>query len=76
MKLSRVRECIRKLNPGGKGRRKDIVYYEEKGKNPETKSIFGNSMRFSLKDGKIPILTTKKTAWKTCLKVCRSVGLL
>jgi len=25
-------------------------------------------MRFSLKDGKIPILTTKKTAWKTCLK--------
>ena len=25
-------------------------------------------MRFSLKEGKIPILTTKKTAWKTCLK--------
>jgi thymidylate synthase len=25
-------------------------------------------MRFSLKDGKIPILTTKKVAWKTCLK--------
>jgi thymidylate synthase len=25
-------------------------------------------MRFSLADGKIPILTTKKTAWKTCLK--------
>ena len=25
-------------------------------------------MRFSLRDGKIPILTTKKTAWKTCLK--------
>jgi thymidylate synthase len=25
-------------------------------------------MRFSLKDGSIPILTTKKTAWKTCLK--------
>ena len=25
-------------------------------------------MRFSLKDGQIPILTTKKTAWKTCLK--------
>jgi thymidylate synthase len=25
-------------------------------------------MRFSLKDGKIPILTTKKTAWKTYLK--------
>jgi thymidylate synthase len=25
-------------------------------------------MRFSLQNGKIPILTTKKTAWKTCLK--------
>jgi len=40
----------------------------EKGRNGKTKSIFGNSMRFSLKDGKIPILTTKKTAWKTGLK--------
>jgi len=40
----------------------------EEGRNGRTKSIFGNSMRFSLKDGKIPILTTKKTAWKTCLK--------
>ena len=40
----------------------------EEGRNGKTKSIFGNMMRFSLKDGKIPILTTKKTAWKTCLK--------
>lgn len=40
----------------------------EEGRNGKTKSIFGASMRFSLKDGKIPILTTKKTAWKTCLK--------
>ena len=40
----------------------------EDGRNGKTKSIFGNSMTFSLKDGKIPILTTKKTAWKTCLK--------
>jgi len=40
----------------------------EEGRNGKTKSIFGSSMRFSLKDGKIPILTTKKTAWKTCLK--------
>lgn len=40
----------------------------ECGRNGKTKSIFGNSMRFSLKDNKIPILTTKKTAWKTCLK--------
>ena len=40
----------------------------EEGRNGRTKSIFGNMMRFSLKDGQIPILTTKKTAWKTCLK--------
>ena len=40
----------------------------EQGRNGKTKSIFGQSMRFSLKNGKIPILTTKKTAWKTCLK--------
>ena len=40
----------------------------EEGRNGKTKSIFGQSMRFSLKDNKIPILTTKKTAWKTCFK--------
>jgi thymidylate synthase len=40
----------------------------EEGRNGRTKSIFGSMMRYSLKDGKIPILTTKKTAWKTCLK--------
>ena len=40
----------------------------EQGRNGRTKSIFGHSMRFSLANGKIPILTTKKTAWKTCLK--------
>ena len=40
----------------------------EEGRNGKTKSIFGGSMRFSLKNGKIPILTTKKVAWKTCLK--------
>jgi thymidylate synthase len=40
----------------------------ETGRNGRTKSIFGHSMRFSLANGKIPILTTKKTAWKTCLK--------
>ena len=42
--------------------------YLEEGRNGKTKSIFGASMRFSLKNGQIPILTTKKTAWKTCLK--------
>ena len=40
----------------------------EEGRNGRVKSIFGHSMRFSLENGKIPILTTKKTAWKTCLK--------
>jgi len=40
----------------------------EEGRNGKTKGIFGESMRFSLQNGKIPILTTKKTAWKTCLK--------
>jgi thymidylate synthase len=40
----------------------------EMGRNGRVKSIFGEMMRFSLADGKIPILTTKKTAWKTCLK--------
>lgn len=40
----------------------------EEGRNGRTKSIFGSMMRFSLQNGQIPILTTKKTAWKTCLK--------
>lgn len=30
----------------------------------DTLSIFGNMMRFSLKDGRIPVLTTKRTFWK------------
>ena len=40
----------------------------EEGRNGRTKSVFGNMMRFDLTNGQIPILTTKKTAWKTCLK--------
>jgi len=40
----------------------------EEGRNGRTKSVFGNVMRFDLTNGQIPILTTKKTAWKTCLK--------
>ena len=35
-------------------------------RNGPTYSIFGNMMRFSLKDGQMPILTTKQVAWKTC----------
>ena len=45
----------------------DNGFFDE-GRNGRTKSIFGHSMRFSLENNKIPILTTKKTAWKTCLK--------
>ena len=41
---------------------------EVTGRNGTTKVKIGATMRFSLKDNRIPILTTKKTAWKTCLK--------
>ena len=40
----------------------------ETGRNGNTISLFGKMMRFSLSDGKIPILTTKRVVWKTCLK--------
>ena len=30
------------------------------------KSVFGYSMRYPLRDGVIPLLTTKRVAWKTC----------
>lgn len=29
-----------------------------------TKSVFGRMMRFSLRDGRIPVLTTKKLFWR------------
>ncbi len=49
---------------------KDILSEGEmvEGRNGLTKSVFGASMLFSLKDGTIPILTTKRVAWKTCLR--------
>jgi len=40
----------------------------EKGRNGNTLCSVGSAMHFSLENGKIPIFTTKKTAWKTCLK--------
>jgi len=40
----------------------------ENTRNGMVKSYFGYSMRFSLKDGTLPLLTTKKLAWKTCFK--------
>jgi thymidylate synthase len=40
----------------------------EQGRNGNTMSIFGSAMRFSLQHNKIPLLTSKQLAWKTCLK--------
>ena len=40
----------------------------EKSRNGNTYTKFGYSMRFSLHDGIIPILTTKKLAWKSCFE--------
>jgi thymidylate synthase len=38
------------------------------GRNGKTISVFGSAMHFSLENNTIPLLTTKKLAWKTCLK--------
>ena len=38
----------------------------EETRNGNTKSIFGYFMKFSLNNGELPLLTTKKVAWKTC----------
>lgn len=40
----------------------------ESGRNGETRTLFGAHMRFSLKDHTLPLLTTKRVAWKTCLR--------
>lgn len=42
--------------------------YDEVGRNGNVRCVYGAAMHFSLENGKIPVLTTKKTAWKTCLK--------
>ena len=49
---------------------KDILKNGEliKGRNGNTISLNGSSMYFSLENQKIPILTTKKVAVKTCIK--------
>ena len=31
-------------------------------------TVFGSAMHFNLENNTIPILTTKKVAWKTCAK--------
>ena len=38
------------------------------GRNGNTLSYFGHQMRFDLRNNMMPIITTKKMAWKTCLK--------
>jgi thymidylate synthase len=38
------------------------------GRNGKALTIFGSAMHFNLSENNIPILTTKKTAWKTCAK--------
>ena len=49
---------------------KDIMNegHDEVGRNGNTRCVYGAAMHFSLENNIIPILTTKKTAWKTCLK--------
>ena len=38
------------------------------GRNGKVISLFGEKMEFCLNNNKIPIITSKKLAWKTCLK--------
>lgn len=40
----------------------------ESGRNGTALTGFGSSMHFNLKSGILPLLTTKKVAWKTCLR--------
>jgi len=42
--------------------------YPEKGRNGNTIALIGEKMKFSLRGNKIPFITTKKLAWKSCLK--------
>lgn len=39
-----------------------------KSRNGIVKTIYGSAMHFNLKENTIPLITTKKLAWKTCLK--------
>ena len=49
---------------------RDIIAngYSEDGRNGKTRVLFGRTMRFSLRDGIIPILTTKRVAYKVCFE--------
>jgi thymidylate synthase len=41
---------------------------KEEGRNGTTFAAVGAAMHFSLNDRRVPFLTTKRLAWKTCLK--------
>ena len=49
---------------------RDIVNHGtmQKVRNGNVLTTFGSAMHFSLENNTIPILTTKRTAWKTCIK--------
>ena len=49
---------------------KDILTHGhmEIGRNGRAQTIIGSSMHFSLENNTIPLLTTKRVAWKTCLR--------
>tara|TARA_Y100000591_G_C21840433_1_gene705250 strand:- start:1555 stop:2472 length:918 start_codon:yes stop_codon:yes gene_type:complete len=49
---------------------KDILDENQEfiGRNGKTLAIFGSAMHFSLENQTMPLLTTKKLAWKTCLR--------
>ena len=38
----------------------------EQTRNGPAKCVFGHMMRFPLRNGELPLLTTKKVAWRTC----------
>ena len=40
----------------------------KRGRNGNTYSLFGAQMRFDLRNNTLPLLTTKRVAWKTCLR--------
>ena len=40
----------------------------EKGRNGNTICLYGEKMKFDLRNNTLPLLTSKKVAWKTCLK--------
>lgn len=37
-------------------------------RNAKTKATFGLHLKYDCRDGRVPLITTKKMAWKTCIK--------